>query len=196
MTTVKSLYFEAVRIFLGIIFFTAGMSKLMDFPGLIGPRWLEDALAPHGLGLFARFVAFSQIMVGLLLLTRRFATLGAIMLFPLLLCIMMVTISLDWRGTPYVNAFLLILNMSLFIKDYHKLKFIFTDDAESLRSIKPVRRDMKFDFIWLVALVIFFIGLLIIDYTPQHNLLLWTGGLTFFGLEIFRAFTKFRHQKK
>ncbi|ELR73562.1 hypothetical protein C900_02647 [Fulvivirga imtechensis AK7] len=196
MKRITLLYLEGVRIFLGLIFFTAGMSKLMPFPGLIGPEWLEQELAPYGLALFARFVAFSQVLVGLLLLTKRFATLGAVMLFPLLVCILVVTISLNWVGTPYVNTFLLLLNISLLAADYHRLKFIFTDDVESLRAIPATRQRTRDDYVWLAAVVIFFAGLLSINYTPGHKILLCMGGLAFMGLGITNAFYKLRKKKK
>lgn len=149
-----------IRVFLGLIFFGAGMSKLYfehKFPGIIGPVWLEDELAPHGLGLYARFIASSQIIVGLLLLTQRFATLGAVLLFPVLLNILMVTISLEWKGTPYVNSFLLLLNTLLLLYDWPKLKFIFSDKTEVVRSIPLTRKSNKADRIWiaLCALIIF-----------------------------------------
>ena len=182
MSRIKTLYFQGARIFLGLIFFTAGMSKLMSFPGIIGPVWLEEKLAPHGLGLFARFVAISQIVVGLLLLSKRFATIGAVMLFPLLLCILMVTISLEWQGTPYVNAFLLLINLTLLAADYPKLKFLLHQDPDRLKQYPLVRKNALEDMIWVVGFIIFIIGLLTINYTPAHKILLWIGGLTFISL--------------
>lgn len=143
-----------IRIFLGLIFFGAGMSKLYfehNFPGVIGPVWLEERLAEHGLGFYARFIAGSQVVAGLMLLTQRFATLGAILTFPILLNILMVTVSLQWQGTPYINAFLLMLNTWLLVYDYHKLKFILTDKPAELKSISLKRISLSADFIWLVA---------------------------------------------
>lgn len=114
------------RVFLGIIYLLSGLSKLVDgFPSIIGPTWLVDVLAPHELALFARFVAVSEAVVGAMLLTQRFATLGAVMLFPIQMCILVVTVSLGWQGTPYVNTFLLLLNTGLLLYDWPKLKFIF-----------------------------------------------------------------------
>lgn len=52
-------------------------------------------------------MAWSQVL-GALLLSQRFATLGAVMLVPMLANILVITISLQWRGTPYVNAVLLV----------------------------------------------------------------------------------------
>ncbi|HEX2834428.1 MAG TPA: DoxX family protein [Thermoanaerobaculia bacterium] len=119
----------AIRLFLGITFLTSGLGKLThgDFPGFIGPVWLEERLAQYGLGLWARFVAWSQVGVGLLLLSQRFSTLGALMLVPMLANILVITISLQWRGTPYVNAVLLAMNLVLLAADARKLRPLFTE---------------------------------------------------------------------
>ncbi|HEX6087168.1 MAG TPA: DoxX family membrane protein [Thermoanaerobaculia bacterium] len=113
-----------IRVFLGLIFFSAGLGKLTHglTPGLIGPVWLEERLAQYGLSLWAQFVAWSQLLIGALLLSQRFALLGAVMLVPMLVNILVVTISLQWRGTPYVNAVLLAMNLFLLWVDRERLK--------------------------------------------------------------------------
>ena len=113
-----------IRVFLGLIFFSAGLGKLTHglTPGLIGPIWLEERLAQYGLSLWAQFVACSQLLIGALLLSHRFALLGAVMLVPMLVNILVVTISLQWRGTPYVNAVLLAMNLFLLWVDRERLK--------------------------------------------------------------------------
>ena len=68
----------------------------------MGPADLENTLAPYGLATYARFIALSETGIGLLLLTRRFATLGALFLAPMLINILVLTASLHWRGTPYM----------------------------------------------------------------------------------------------
>jgi uncharacterized membrane protein YphA (DoxX/SURF4 family) len=144
------------RLFLGLIFFTSGIGKLTggDYPGLIGPVHLEEWLAPYGLGLWVKFVAWSQITVGLLLLSQRFATVGAIMLLPMIANILIVTVSLKWQGTPYVNGFLLGLNLFLLAADYHKIKFLFFEDVQTLRQM-PIRRSYAMiDALWLAGFVL------------------------------------------
>ena len=126
-----------IRLFLGGIFFTGGISKLMPFPGVMGPVWLEEVLEPHGLGLYARFIAWSELLIGLLLLSLRFATLGAIMLVPLVLNILMVTISMNWRGTPYVVSFFLMLNVCLLIYDFPKWRPLLAAGAPQWGSGPP-----------------------------------------------------------
>jgi len=144
------------RLFLGLTFFTTGMAKLTygNFPGYIGPIWLEQTLAPYGLGMWVRFLAWSQVTVGLLLLSQRFATIGAIMLFPLIANILMVTISLGWQGTPFVNGFLLLLNVFLLAADYQKLKFLFFDDMGEIRQMPVKRTFRQVDRLWLAGLLI------------------------------------------
>jgi len=72
------------------------MSKLLDgFPGLMGPVWLKEALSEYGLGFFSLFIAYSQVFAGLLLITGRYAVLGAVVIFPIILNILIITISLE-----------------------------------------------------------------------------------------------------
>ncbi|MFC5272074.1 hypothetical protein [Adhaeribacter terreus] len=148
-----------LRVFLGFLFFTAGMSKLVPgFPGLMGPVWLEASLAKYDLALFARFIAYSQILIGWLLLSRRFATLGAIMLLPMLLNILLITISQNWRGTPYVVSVFLLMNIWLLAADFHKLKFLISDDVTSLKPQQIVRQKPFDDKLVLLAFIPMFAG--------------------------------------
>jgi uncharacterized membrane protein YphA (DoxX/SURF4 family) len=174
----------SIRIFLGYIFFSAGMAKLLDgqFPGIIGPVWLEEELAKYGLGLFARFIAYSQIIVGLLVLSQRFATVGAIMLFPIIMTTLMVTISLEWRGTPYVLGFFLFLNTILLLADYHKLKFLLTDMPAPLAKIPLQRKYPRLDMIWGVGMLLIIIAPFIWQHSHSFTyVLIITGLLTFMG---------------
>jgi uncharacterized membrane protein YphA (DoxX/SURF4 family) len=127
------------RLFLGAIFFTSGMGKLThgDFPGLIGPVWLAERLEQFGLAPWAQFVGWSQVVIGLLLLSQRFATLGAVMLVPMITNILVITISLGWRGTPYVNAVLLLMNLFLLAADWKKLRWLVFDGGDGPRLRQP-----------------------------------------------------------
>lgn len=144
-----------IRVFLGLIFFTSGMGKLThgDYVGLIGPVWLAERLAPYGLAYWATFVAWSQMAIGLMLLSRRWALLGAIMLVPLLTNILVVTISLQWRGTPYVNAVLLAMNLTLLVADRRRLMALITDREPGV-SPRPGAGAVTWDgddAAWLIA---------------------------------------------
>ncbi len=144
-----------IRLFLGYIFISAGFCKLTHghFGQLIGPPWMEERLTEYGLALFARVVAWSQIVCGVLLLSQRFSILGAIMLFPMNVSILTVTISMEWQGTPYVNAVFLVLNLLLLIYEWPKFRFLvhpgtFTVTPAPLDELRKNRLN-------IAALVIF-----------------------------------------
>jgi hypothetical protein len=112
----KNFFIQGIAAFLGFTFWGSGMAKLYAghrFIGWIGPPWLVERLAEYDLGLYAEFVAIAQITIGYMLLTCRFKLLGGIMLIPMILNILMVTISQNWQGTPYVLAVLLGMNVFL-----------------------------------------------------------------------------------
>jgi hypothetical protein len=121
------------------------------FPLTMFPMSLERLLAPHGLSLLGHFIAWSQVVIGLLLLSQRFATIGAIMCVPLISNILIVTISMGFKGTPYLNAFLLGLNLFLLAADYHKLKFLFMDDVSEVKQVALRRVNTKIDLLWLAG---------------------------------------------
>jgi uncharacterized membrane protein YphA (DoxX/SURF4 family) len=136
MIRVKDFLILLTRLFLGYIFLSAGFCKLTHghFGQLIGPPWLEERLAEFGLAMFARVVAYSQILCGALLLSQRFSLLGAIMLVPMNISILAVTVSLNWQGTPYVNTVFLLLNLFLIVYEWRKLRFLLQEGNYTLAS--------------------------------------------------------------
>lgn len=140
-----------VSIFLGFVFFGAGMAKLYyqhKYIGLIGPVWLEDELKAYNLGFYARFIAYSQVIIGYLLLTVRFRTLGAIMILPMILNILMVTISLNWKGTPYVVSVFLMMAIYLLWTDRQLLLHLIGARA----TITTKALSGRFTMIWIAGL--------------------------------------------
>lgn len=112
--------YDICRIFLGLLFLSSGIGKFYGTSGMMGPGWLFERLAPHGLLGFAQFIATAQIIIGFLLLIRRFTTAGAIMLVPMLLNILVIVLSLQWQGTPVVVSLFLVMNAYLLYHDRAK----------------------------------------------------------------------------
>ncbi|MCC9135761.1 hypothetical protein ACFSKU_17200 [Pontibacter silvestris] len=152
----KTFFLNGISVFLGIIFFTAGMAKLYfehKFPGVMGPPWLEERLSEYNLGLFARFIAYSQVIVGFILLTLRYRALGSITLLPIVLSTLVITISLQWRGTPYVLTFFLLLNLILLIAEAPKLLHLVgfrTNYTLPTKATSPA----KYGLMWLSGLIL------------------------------------------
>lgn len=123
-----------IRLFLGYLFTSSGLCKLTEghFGQLIGPPLLIQELTPHGLRTFGFFIAISQVMVGALVLSQRYSLLGLIMLVPMNLGILMVTISQNWQGTPYVDAVFTLLNLGALLYEWQSLKFLVLPEQTSL----------------------------------------------------------------
>jgi uncharacterized membrane protein YphA (DoxX/SURF4 family) len=140
------------RWFLGILFTISGLAKLIPgFPNTMGPVNLEFLLAPYGLAPFARFVAVSELGVGLLLLTRRFATIGALALAPMLLSIIVITRALHWRGTPYVVSGFLAVDAVLLLYDIRTLALLVAD--RNAVPAPPSATALRPQLVWLLTLV-------------------------------------------
>lgn len=130
----KDFYALLIRLFLGYIFASAGLCKLTggNFGQLIGPPWLIEELAKYQLKFFAEFIAFSQVLVGLLVMSQRYSVLGLITLMPINVSILIVTISQNWKGTPYVDAVLVALNVLALLYEWKTLKFLLLPDTTQI----------------------------------------------------------------
>ena len=129
----KKLLPNLTSVFLGFTFWTAGMVKLYaghQFIGWIGPPWLVERLAEFDLGLYASFIAVCQITIGFMLLTARYKLIGSIMMIPMILNILMVTISQHWQGTPYVLTVLLAMDLYL-LWQYRDFFWPLIDEGEN-----------------------------------------------------------------
>ena len=146
----------ALALFLGLTFFTSGMAKLYyqhQFWGWIGPVWLAEKLQPFQLGLYVAFVAASQVVTGFLLITRRFWLLGAVFLVPMLANILLVTISLQWGGTPYVVSVLLLMNIALLLSEYRRLRVLWSEEAYVPPPTEPMRTTTG-HVLWAIGLLL------------------------------------------
>jgi len=164
--------YTGCRLMLGLVFLTSGLGKFYGSSGLMGPGWLFERLRPYGLEPYGVFIAMSQLIVGYLLLVRRFATLGAVIVFPILLNILVIVITLHWQGTPYVVAVFLAMNGYLLAHDFHKLKFLVSEDTGPLKSLPIVRRSRQFDVLYAVGLL-FFLGSAVLHYKANWAFAPW-----------------------
>lgn len=144
----KDFYALLTRLFLGYIFASAGLCKLSDgqFGQLIGPPFLIKQLAQYDLELFGQFIALSQVLVGMMVMSQRYSVLGLIMLVPVNVSILMVTISQNWKGTPYVDSVLVALNLLALLYEWKSLKFLLLPDSLEIKT--PPRVNELFPNLW------------------------------------------------
>lgn len=122
------------RILIAIGFIPTGLVKLL------GERFtLMGIESPIGFffeglyqaGGYWQFLGASQVVAGILLLVPRTATLGAVMFFPIILNIFVITVALDFRGTPFITGPMLLASVFLLCWDYDRLKPVLIPPAGS-----------------------------------------------------------------
>jgi len=145
--------YESCRIFLGLLFLSSGVSKFYGESGMMGPGYIFESLEAYQLKPFAIFIAVIELIIGFLLLIRRFATLGSLMLFSVLISILVIVISLSWQGTPWLVSVFLIMNFYLLFYDLKKLLPIL-----GISSMEEVRAVFTQTRIYLLALLLILCG--------------------------------------
>ncbi|MBA4851281.1 DoxX family protein [Emticicia sp. BO119] len=130
------------RVFLAVTFLIAGYVKV------IGERFAEGLpfnnplghyfYALHETSYYYTFIGIGQIAAAILLLIPRTALLGALMYFPIMINIVVLTYATRFAGTRAVT-FALLANLFLLVWEYERLKYVFLLiwDKTYLKQILP-----------------------------------------------------------
>ncbi|MEM1406125.1 MAG: MauE/DoxX family redox-associated membrane protein [Bacteroidota bacterium] len=123
-----------IRFLLALIFIYAGIEKLFlpynpsvfkSDVAMTDPKFFEfyDFLMSTG---YLYFVGFFQLLNGLLLVFRRTYLLGAVMMVPLMLCLLMTQIIIGkYTGFIIFDSVLFLMNGFLIMSHYQALKTTF-----------------------------------------------------------------------
>jgi uncharacterized membrane protein YphA (DoxX/SURF4 family) len=123
-----SLFTWLTRILLCIGFLPPGIKKIAGMPftalGLEAPvGYFFDAL--YNSGFYYQFIGWAQLMAAVLLVIPRTATVGALIYFPIITNIFVLTVSSRFAGTPFITGIMVLANAYLLLWDYQKLKALF-----------------------------------------------------------------------
>ncbi len=75
-------------------------------------------------GLYWKFLGLAQLVAGGLLMTQKFSKLGAVVFFPIIINIFVITLSYDFNNTPVITGGLLLANIYLIIWDWNTIKIL------------------------------------------------------------------------
>ncbi len=124
-------------------------------------------------GVYWKFLGWSQLLTGLLLMTQLYAALGAVLLFPITLNILMITLSYYFAGTPVITGLLVLANILLILWDYQKLLPLFQIYSRPQPNAFLSSRAIEHDRIWSYLGVLLF--LFTVVYVPlfERNPIPW-----------------------
>jgi len=106
-----------------------------------------------------QFIGWGQLLAGFLMMSQMFSTLGAIVYFPMLLSIFLLTTYFQSPGILAVTSLMLLGNIYLLLWDWNRLKFIVLNKpGEYVDQSTPLSRHHIWTYIGIgvcIAIVIF-----------------------------------------
>jgi hypothetical protein len=143
-------------------------------------------------GLYWQFIGWAQLLAGFFLMTQRYAKLGAVLNLPIILNVFMITISMEFGGTPVITGLMLLANLLLIVWHWGELRSLvnlpYLAASPDLEENKPI---------WAIT------GLLLFGFTAGYRVLidffnpfLWSGVCFLIGLGAFLIRLLQRHRSK
>ena len=139
-------------------------------------------------GVYWKFLGWSQLFTGLLLMTQLYAALGAVLLFPITLNILMITLSYYFAGTPVITGLLVLANLLLILWDYEKLLPLFQASSRPpvnvVLSNSPIESDRTWSYLGMLLFLFSVIYVPLFERNPTPwfltCIILGLGGLIIF----------------
>ena len=148
------------RLALAFAFIVAGMVKIL------GERFASGLSDIHPMGAYLEalhhtryyytFIGISQVIAAVLLLIPRTVTLGALLYFPIIVNIWLLSYAVRFEGSIVTSPLMLLANMYLLVWNYDRLRFILPLKKFSDLGIiqKPTNYSTKFPFLFCTGVVI------------------------------------------
>lgn len=111
--------------------------------------------------IYWRFLGFAQLLSGFLLMTQRYSKLGAVLNFPIILNVFIITISMDFAYTPVLTGMMLLANVMLLIWHWNELRVLF-----NLPLIPDIPKRLENLVVWEIT------GLLMFLFTAIYRILI------------------------
>ncbi|TAG13276.1 MAG: hypothetical protein EAZ35_05945 [Sphingobacteriia bacterium] len=124
-------------------------------------------------GIYWKFIGWGQLIAGLLLMTQLYAALGAVMMFPIVINIFIITISYYFAFTPVITGLLLIANIFLLLWDYQKLLPLLQPNTVQKINAVLINREIEANKLWCYLGLLLF--LITVIYIPlfERNPVYW-----------------------
>lgn len=177
------------RYLLGGAFVFASLIKIKGHRFALPPDASAPLHSPERLfetlyqsGLYWQFLGFAQLVAGLLLLTQRYALLGALLFLPIIANVYVITISYDFGYTSVITGAMLLATVGLLGWDWPRLRVVVNQPAHPMVASPPNK-------LWeAIGALLFLFTASYRALTDTYNFLLWFGvctGLGTAGLAIY-----------
>jgi hypothetical protein len=179
----KDLYLGITRYLLGLVMIGYGLTKILRTQFVVIPfsLWQRPLETLHGTSLAWAFLGYSpwfQVMLGflelipaILLLFRRTAFIGAILLLPMTLNVLLINHALNlWEDTKLISLILFLLNCTVLLFDWKRIKEVFLIIIGKGKKFKYSVVEIPLNTV-IICVVLYMASQDLIGYRAQTNVL-------------------------
>ncbi len=144
------------RLVLAAGFIPSGLTKIIGerFTSLSSNHPMGNYLeALYHTGYYYPFIGYVQVAAAILLLIPRTATLGALIYFPIILNICILSLAVGFDGSLVTSPLMVLANLYLICWDYDKLKFIFQPRSVKIEA-KNEPPSNKFPTVFFLGVIL------------------------------------------
>jgi hypothetical protein len=126
-------YVVSVRLLIGYAFLPSGLIKLLGRPFTSLPDSNPVGHffnAMYNTGIYWNFLGLMQVLAGILLMTQRFATVGALLYLGIITNIVLITYGIGFGNTTIIAVLMLLATLSLIVWDFQKIKLLFLQNKD------------------------------------------------------------------
>lgn len=147
------------RLTLAFAFIVAGMVKIT------GERFANGLSINHPMGAYLEalhhtgyyytFIGIAQVTAAMLLLIPRTITLGALLYFPIIVNIWLLSMAVRFEGSVVTSPLMVLANLYILVWNYDKLKYILPFKRFPNYGIveKPTKYSNKFPFLFFTGVI-------------------------------------------
>lgn len=164
------------RLTLALGFIVAGITKIIDERFASGLSEIHPMgaylTALHRTGYYYHFIGYAQVFSAVLLLIPRTVTLGALLYFPIIVNICILSFAVRFEGS-FISAPLMVLaNLYILVWNYDKLKYIlpFKNIPDYGIVKRPKKWSNKFPFLFFGGVAVTF-GLIILIFLKGFEIM-------------------------
>ena len=122
-------------------------------------------------GLYWQFLGVAQLVAGLLLMTQRYALLGALLFLPIIANVYVITISYDFGYTSVITGGMFLATIGLLAWDWNRLRIVLNQPA-----LPAPASTLAHQKLWeVIGLILFLYTAGYRALTDVYNMLLWLG---------------------
>lgn len=129
------------RILLCAGFLPTGLVKMLGRPFTVMDTANPVGLFFHALhqsGEYWKFIGAMQVLAAILLLIPRTAHIGALIFLPIIVNIVVITVTMEFKGTPVVTVLMLFAALLLVAWDYHRWRSLLTMEPARVPAPEPL----------------------------------------------------------